>query len=367
MVLGVLTSSYPRFPGDSAGSFVGDDVRVWQRRGWTVEVLAAGDGACGVTRKREGAVGVTRVSTGVSGRDALFYADGAPEALERGGLRRWLQALHVSAALCREARAAAPRWDAMVSHWLVPCGLVGALAAPGLRHRSHAHSGDVALLERLPFGRSLARRLAGSGAEIVFASRDLQERFATLLGRPVGSVARLCPDAALFRRASPADRVSARRALGLRVPTIMSAGRLVPIKGFDVLLDAVGALSEVAKVAEVVILGAGPEREALRERARRQNVSLRLPGAIPRHEVPRWLAAADLYVQPSRVLPSGRTEGLPVATLEALAVGLPVIAARSGGLADLGEADGRVSFFESGNARSLGGALSDALRFDEHP
>ena len=186
-----------------------------------------------------------------------------------------------------------------------------------------------------------------------------------LAGRAVGTVGRLRPDGALFPRASAADRARARRDLGIRGPTVVSTGRLVPIKGYDLLLDALAAMvapggSKV--VSEVVILGAGPEREALRARARRHHIRLRLPGAIPRDQVALWLAASDLYVQPSRTLPSGRTEGLPVATLEALAVGLPVIAARSGGLGELDARDGRVSFFEPGDANSLRQALSSALR-----
>jgi glycosyltransferase involved in cell wall biosynthesis len=84
-----------------------------------------------------------------------------------------------------------------------------------------------------------------------------------------------------------------------------------------------------------VLLGDGPERVRLEAMARRLKVDLRLPGFVPRNEVGRWMAAADLYVQPSRRLTTGRTEGLPTATLEALASGLPVVASATGGLAEL--------------------------------
>jgi glycosyltransferase involved in cell wall biosynthesis len=361
VVIGVLTSSYPRFEGDPAGSFVADDVRSLLRQGHRIEVIAAGDGATGATRTHDGSLRVTRISTGASSAGSLFYGEGAPEALERGGLRTWIEALHFTSALAVAARMAAPRWDAVVSHWLVPCGLVAILVAPSLPHRGHAHSGDVALLERLRFGRALARLIARSGVKPVFVSRDLKRRFAVLAGRAVGDVIRMLPDAEIFRAVTAEDRSRARQRLGLRRPTVMATGRLVPVKGFDLLLDAVGPL------AEVVILGAGPERDALRDRARRKKVSLRLPGMIPRSQVPLWLAAADLYVQPSRVLSSGRTEGMPLATLEALAMGLPVLAARSGGLAELDPGSGRVSFFEPGDAASLRSALSSALRQPETP
>ena len=358
MVVGVLSCSYPRFPGDPAGTFVADDVHRLVQRGCEVELLAAGDGRSGVRRTREGGVTVTRISSGVSRERALFYGDGAPEVLERQAASGWIEAAYFTAALCREVRSAAPRWDSVVTHWLVPCGLAAIAAARGLPHRSYAHSGDVALLERLPWGRTLARFIADAGAEVMFVSRDLQRRFAALLD-PVqssfGRVDRLVPDADLFHDRALEDRAAARRRLGLAGPTVIAVGRLVPIKGFDLLLDAVGDL------AEVIIIGAGSEGESLRRKARRLGVSLRLPGLVPRAELPAWLAAGDVYVQPSRVLPSGRTEGLPTATLEALAVGLPVVAARCGGLAELDEFDGRVRFFQPGDAASLRGALLTVL------
>jgi glycosyltransferase involved in cell wall biosynthesis len=358
VVVGVLSCSYPRFRGDPAGIFVADDVRRLVQRGFEVELLAAGDGRAGVSRTREGGVTVTRISSGLSRDRSLFYGDGAPEVLERHAASGWIEAAYFTAALCREVRSAAHRWDSVVSHWLVPCGLAAMAATRGgLQHRSYAHSGDVALLERLPWGRTVARAIADAGAEVVFVSRDLQGRFAALLDtvEAFGRVDRLVPDADLFHDRTTEDRAAARRRLGLSRPTVVAVGRLVPIKGFDVLLDAVGDL------AEVVLIGTGSEGESLRRQARRLGVSLRLPGVVPRAELPAWLAAADVYVQPSRVLPSGRTEGLPTATLEALAVGLPVVAARCGGLAELDEPEGRVRFFEPGDAASLRGALLTIL------
>src|SRR5207237_2326807 len=85
----------------------------------------------------------------------------------------------------------------------------------------------------------------------------------------------------------------------------------------------------------LVILGDGPERERLTALARRLDVDLRLPGFVPRDQVATWLRGADVYVQPSRRLPSGRTEGLPTAALEALSAGLPVVASETGGLGEL--------------------------------
>jgi glycosyltransferase involved in cell wall biosynthesis len=388
VVVGVLSTSYPRHAGDFAGCFVEDDARRRARTGATVEVVAAGAGPPGTWVRREGDLTVTRIGTGLwpPGR-SLFFGDGAPEVLEQGGLSAWIQAGCFWAALCRHVAEASRRWDAIVSHWLLPCGLAAAAVAPSVPHRAYAHSGDVALLERLPFGRALARVLARSGARLVFVSEDLRLRFAALVGRDVnahereGEVEPLLPDLELFAPPSPEGRQAARRRLGVTRPTAIAVGRLVPIKGLDLLVDACvpdaaerGAPDEAAgpaidpqadpmidPVIDLVILGDGPERRSLQERARRRRVSLRLPGAVPRADVPLWLAAADVFVQPSRVLSSGRTEGLPMAALEALAMGVPVVASRSGGLAELGARRPEIVLFAAGDVRSLRRALRAKL------
>ena len=205
---------------------------------------------------------------------------------------------------------------------------------PGLPWRAYAHSGDVALLERLPGGAALARYLARGGGDIRFASHNLRDRFR-----------RLAPGAGEFTDAVDAigsgppgpapEREQARRALDMQRRTLLAVGRLVPIKGFDVLVRAAALAAPENAPTTVVILGDGPKRARLQRLAQRLKVDLRLPGFVPRAEVLRWMAGADLYVQPSRPLRSGRTEGLPVATREAMSLGIPVVASATGGLAEL--------------------------------
>ena len=209
----------------------------------------------------------------------------------------------------------------------MPSALAALAAAPARRQRAFAHSGDVALLERIPFGRTIARRLVRAGVDLRFVSDELRARFAALAGAPgpVGTVEPLPLPPTTGRRATgstpPAGASSAWRG-----PTVLAVGRLVPIKGHDRLLRAC-APRRSARVAvdplEVVILGDGPERARLGRLADALGVRLRLPGFVPRAEVARWLRAADVYVQPSIRLPNGRGEGAPIATAEARAIGHP--------------------------------------------
>jgi glycosyltransferase involved in cell wall biosynthesis len=112
--------------------------------------------------------------------------------------------------------------------------------------------------------------------------------------------------------------VTARARLGLEahVPVVGSVGRLDEVKGFDLLVRAVAQVPDPV----IVIVGAGPQELALRELAGALNLAdrVRFTGEIP--DAPRFLRAFDLYVAPSR------KEGMPLAVVEAMALGLPVVA-----------------------------------------
>jgi glycosyltransferase involved in cell wall biosynthesis len=309
--------------------------------GHRVEVLAAGNIP---SVALDGHLTVRRVF----GSPALFYGEGAPETLERGGAI-WLAAAQFSTALAAAARQRRSDWDAVESHWLVPSALAASAAAPGHPRRAFAHSGDVALLERIPFGRAIARRLARDGTDLHFVSAALQSRFSRLCGDAgaaghLGTVEKLEVPAALFARRAAPDP-SLRRRLGVTAPTVLAVGRLVPIKGHATLLHACArarASTVPHRRAEVVILGEGPERARLIRLAAALEVPLRLVGTVPRAEVADWLRAADLFAHPSGRLANGRTEGAPIAACEAHAVGIPVVVASE--VAALARAIGAVSY-----------------------
>jgi glycosyltransferase involved in cell wall biosynthesis len=365
--IGVVTTSYPHEPGDAAGAFVADRALALLAAGHEIEVLAAAGARATFEPLLRSSMGgrltVTRLPARVGGGADLFGGPGAPEMLEAGGARAALAAARFSAELAAAVRARAPFWTRVESHWLAPCALAVVSGAPSLPHRAVAHSGDVALLERVPLGRSLARVLTASGARLVFVSEALRRRFGALAGRLSGTVERLPVPSTLFRPTTPRPDEGARAALGLQAarPTIVAVGRLVAIKGFDLLVRACAPARAHGTPVQLAIVGDGPERPRLRRLADRLGVALTMPGLLPRSEVGGWLRAADLYAQPSRVLANGRTEGLPLATLEALASGLPVVVSDSGGLGELAGHGPAVTVVPAGNVPALRAALRDGL------
>jgi glycosyltransferase involved in cell wall biosynthesis len=104
----------------------------------------------------------------------------------------------------------------------------------------------------------------------------------------------------------------------------------VPIKGLEVAIRAAAGSGMT-----LVIAGDGPERAALERLARACGAEVRFAGVVTGDDKRLWLRAADAFVLPSLQLPSGRSEGLPTALLEAMAHALPVVSSHLPGIAEL--------------------------------
>ncbi len=110
-------------------------------------------------------------------------------------------------------------------------------------------------------------------------------------------------------------------------PYILALGRVVEKKGFDLLLEAFAAMDPGRRSADLVIAGAGPALESLRERAAALGVAgqVHFPGRLSRDEVTGAMAGATLFVMPSRLEPFG------IVVLEAWKAGTAVVATVRGG------------------------------------
>ncbi|MFV2068431.1 MAG: glycosyltransferase [Pirellulales bacterium] len=117
--------------------------------------------------------------------------------------------------------------------------------------------------------------------------------------------------------------------VGAAQPLLLTAAQLQPMKGHRYLVDAIHRL--VPRYPNVVALlaGAGPGRKALEQQIRQLGIGRNVRFVGFRHDVPRLLKAADLFVMPSL------SEGLCSALIEAMAAGCPVVTTRVGGIAEL--------------------------------
>lgn len=353
----ITTSSYPAHEDDYRGVFVREHALALASLSHRVRVLYPARTDSETTwRPHE-----QWPSPGALAEHAVSYAPW-PEAQQlfhnqgvlanlRHSPRRALLFAPFAAAMAHQIRHSDA--EVVISHWLLPMALLGALASPPARpHLAVVHSGGLAMLERLPLGAQLARFIARRADALVFVGRHLQQRFAALAGITSARTA-------VLPMGLTAAAFSPRGAAPTAVRRVIAIGRLTPIKGMEVLIRAASRFPEL----EVSIAGDGPLREKLESLAMTAACRVRLLGEVSPQTRDHLLRDADLAIVPSIPLASGRTEGAPRVVLEALAAGTPLIASRTGAIEALvGDAAILVT---PGSAEALAGAIAQLIEAPE--
>lgn len=131
----------------------------------------------------------------------------------------------------------------------------------------------------------------------------------------------------------PADRGFLHREFNLPADSTvcLAVGRLVRVKGYDVLVEAMKQVSDQKRNITCVIVGEGEARGELTRQIHEAGLDGRviLAGYLPRETIASALASCDVFAMPSRY------EGTPIAVLEAAAMACPILASDAGGIPEL--------------------------------
>jgi phosphatidyl-myo-inositol dimannoside synthase len=333
-VVVMVTTSYPRFPGDSVGTFMEPIAKGVAARGHEVHIVAPWHPRLTRGKSEDGVFFHFFKYAPVASLNVFGYAAGL-QADVRLKRTAWMAAPFALAAGWFKAMRVAQKRRATVmhGHWVVPGGVIAAAARPGLPLVVSLHGSDVFVAERTAPARFAAARVFHRAGAITACSTDLASRAIALGAAPERlEVVPYGVDASRFRPAADV-RTATRAAAGFdsRAPIVFAAGRLVRKKGFEYLIDA---LRLVNAPAQLVIAGTGDLDAELRARAATAGVAdrVRFLGDVPQDTVASWFAAADVAVVPSVRDASGNVDGLPNTVLEALASGTPVVATPAGGI-----------------------------------
>ncbi|EFR15988.1 colanic acid biosynthesis glycosyltransferase WcaL [Escherichia coli] len=147
---------------------------------------------------------------------------------------------------------------------------------------------------------------------------------------------------------------------------IISVARLTEKKGLHVAIEACRQLKEQGMAFRYRILGIGPWERRLRtliEQYQLEDV-VDMPGFKPSHEVKEMLDDADVFLLPSVTGADGDMEGIPVALMEAMAVGIPVVSTLHSGIPELVEADKSGWLVPENDARALAQRLATFSQLD---
>ena len=343
----MVTTSYPRFAGDTVGTFLEPIAKGIAARGHAVHVVAPWHPR--IRRAPvEGGVHLHYFRYAPARLSVFGYAEGlrADVHLKRAA---YLTAPLAFVAGTLTARRVARRYGATVmhGHWVIPGGVIAAAAAAGrLPLAISLHGSDMYVAERhRPLGQ--AARLAFRRAGWVTAcSEDLRGR-AVNMGA-VANRTEVLPYGVDADRFAPnpegSTRVRAELGVPLDAPLVFTAGRLVRKKGLEFLIDAAAALAPTWPDLRLVIAGGGDLDDELRRRARDAGIDHRVTfvGDVPQDAIPAYLNAADLVVVPSVRDASGNVDGLPNFLLEALVSATAVVTTDVGGIGSVAK-DGQTA------------------------
>ena len=354
----VLASTYPRWSGDPEPGFVHE---LSKRLANDFDVVVLGPHAAGAAVDEDlDGVRVLRYRYAPDRLETLVNDGGITTNLRRSPWK-WLLVPGFLLAMLWSMWRQVRRWrpDVIHAHWLVPQGLVAALAGL-LEPRMPpflvtSHGADLFGLQAAPlqaFKRFVARRAAG----VTVVSRAMLDELARI-GVDPGGVAvqpmgvdlaqRFTPDAAVTRSCDE----------------ILFVGRLVEKKGLRHLIDAMPAILRFHPSAFLTVAGFGPEEAECRRQAGRLGLGdkVRFVGAVPQAELPALYRRAAVFVAPFVQTDSGDREGLGLVVVEAAGCGCPVVVSDLPSVRDVFRGGSPFAMVPPGASESLGVAINQLL------
>ena len=350
-----VPTAWPRGPEDVITPWLVALCERQAARGHEVEVLAPAYSGLGESRRA--GVLVHRFRYAPARWERLTHEETAPDRLQRNPAYGLLVPGYVAAGAAAARRLGQTRrYDAVHVHWAIPHGIAGLAAARAARAAlaTTFYGAEIRWAEsRFPPGAAFLRWYCRR-SHLIAISESTRRSLAPYTDRPIEVVPYGVP---------LPDEGATGGGEGENIPgepVILFVGRLVARKGVDRLLEALAQIA--GRPWRLEIIGFGPERESLEERASWLGLAGRVAflGRVSSEELARAYARAACFVLPATLDDRADTEGLGVVLLEAMSCGVPVVATRMGGIPDI-VIDGEGGYLVEDDATDLARGISRIL------
>lgn len=328
----VLTSTFPRWEGDTEPAFVYELCRRLARD-YDITVLAPHAPGARLFESLSG-ISVRRYRYCIPCLETLAYEGGILARLRQNRWRYLLIPLLLGAQLLAVLKLLwTKRFAILHAHWLIPQGLIGVIAsALAIKPPSvicTSHGGDLyglrgklsTAIQHLVFNRSSA---------LTVVSSDMME-YATRIGAPRERTQVIPMGVDLVNTFTPGVNSAP------CTEKLLFVGRLVEKKGCRYLLEAMPAILARFPGAKLSIAGSGPEEMTLRQCAEDMDIlgSIDFLGPKRNEDLPELYRHSNIVVVPSIVTGQGDQEGLGLVIVEALGCGCAVVASELPAIKDV--------------------------------
>ena len=358
----ILTSTYPRWNRDTEPAFV-HLLNMQLAEHYRVIVLAPHyPGA----RRREVMDGIEihRFRYFFPFAEHLAYDGGIIPNLKKNRLKLLLVPFFLAGQLFTIYRLCRKHEISLIhAHWVIPQGLLAVLARklrliPGkIKILCTSHGGDLFSLQS-GFLQSLKKYAFRHADQVTVVSTAMRENMQAMGCDPANiTVQSMGVD--LAGRFTPAASSGKTRDL-------VFVGRLVEKKGVTTLIESLQFLQPDFPTLKITVIGDGPERPALEQKALELGVSRQVDftGSIPNERVPEYYQSARIAVVPSVVAADGDQEGLGLVAVEALGCGCATIVSDLPALRDVVTDGENGLVFRSGDAQDLARIIKRLLNDD---
>lgn len=332
MKIAILTSSYPRYPGDGTAPFIKSIAESLSFLGHNVHVVAPYD--VEIKQSHQDEIPITRFRYiwprrfHIMGHSKSLKADVKLHPLSYFLLPFFL----ITGIISLYKVTGDQKSEVIHINWVLPNGPIGMVVAL-LRRIPYVvslHGSDGYVANKNFFYRSVAKLVLRKAKAITACSKELQQTALELGANPKHT--HLLAWGANPEKFKP--KVKVHNEIDDNKIIVSSLGRMVYKKGFDKLIDAWEKISLLERNSNLVLGGDGPLLHDFQMHVTKKNLngSINFIGRVPWDQVPDFLNVSDIFVLPSVLDKNGNLDGLPTVLLEAMACGNAIVASRIGGV-----------------------------------